>query len=298
MGKYDLHSIALYLAGQYPNLFSDSYDKLDFKLELREITKNTISESITDEMQRTASNDKEFFYMWLHRLEKITRDWYWDRDILWEFLNKLDKEIPNEIKFLNMTQTVDRKAILLTEWKTDVKIINTAWEKLYHWIEKPFEIIESWIECKNWSAETLRNQLQNSNLLWKKWYTIIWLFDNDKEWNEQFKSLNKNGFEDYSDDKQFLKHDTYDIYWLLLPVPDNRKLWVWNKISHKYLQIEHYFSNDILEERKLIWSKISEDSEVFIIWWSKNTFSNKLEKIDAKEFENFKILFSQIKKLI
>jgi hypothetical protein len=63
MGKYDLHSIALYLAGQYPNLFSDAYDKLDFKLELRAITSKAISESVTDEMQRTATSDKEFFYM-------------------------------------------------------------------------------------------------------------------------------------------------------------------------------------------------------------------------------------------
>jgi hypothetical protein len=63
MKKYDLHSIALFLAGQYPNLFSNTYDKYDFKYEIRLITNQAISKEMTDEMDETAKLDKEFFYM-------------------------------------------------------------------------------------------------------------------------------------------------------------------------------------------------------------------------------------------
>lgn len=123
MGQYDLHSIALFLAGQYPNLFSDSYDKLDFKIELRDITSDSITESVTDEMQRTAKNDKDFFYMWLHRLQKITREGSSDRDVMWEFLEKLDKEIPKKLYFINWVVLKD-----LPNIKEFAITLKTMWE--------------------------------------------------------------------------------------------------------------------------------------------------------------------------
>jgi hypothetical protein len=119
-------------------------------------------------MQRTATSDKEFFYMWLHRLEKITREWYWSSDVLWEFLDKLDNEIPNEIKWL-----WEISKLVFWEYKNEedftinflIQFFRKLWYfdvKYTHWIEEfgkdivmkikdnLWNIRHVWVQVKYW----------------------------------------------------------------------------------------------------------------------------------------------------
>lgn len=191
--------------------------------------------------------------------------------------------------------TVDKlaSAILLTEGKTDAIIINTAWEKLYK-TKCHFPVFSTGIERdqdeKQGGANRLRNQLEND--LGNQ--VIVGLFDNDETGNHEFKSLNRRVFEDWSIESGIRKRNDASMWGLLLPVPAFRDDWVTrDDFKHRYLEIEHYFSDEILV-RENMKGKTILNSSVFEIKGNKTRFANNTKSFPESEFEQFEHMFATL----
>ncbi|WP_136479629.1 type II toxin-antitoxin system PemK/MazF family toxin [Acetivibrio thermocellus] len=189
------------------------------------------------------------------------------------------------------------KPLVITEGKTDVIIIKTAWQKLFPKEQMFFECQSSGIEYnedeREGNAEHVRKELEYLSNTTDR--PIIGLFDNDREGNEQFKSLSKKIFEKYDIKKSIRKHIHNNVWGMLLPVPDERKLFVTEEdITQRYLVIEHYFSDDILRRHSMYGRNIL-GTPVFKINNRKKEFALETKELEPKEFENFKLLFEKIK---
>lgn len=211
---------------------------------------------------------------------------------------KVKEGLANVLDALNEE---DRRPIIITEGKTDQKILTTAWAKLHPNNELPIKIISSGIqideEKRTGSAETVRRSVEYISTLTER--TIIGLFDNDKEGNEQFKGLNSAIFEQHNLASITRKHQTKNIYGLILPVPEHRTRFVTTEsLTQRYLVIEQYFKNEILDQHNMKGDSIL-GTEVFIVNDSrKNEFANNTASLDSAEFEHFNILFKIIQELI
>lgn len=194
----------------------------------------------------------------------------------------------------------DRKRpVILTEGKTDMSILKTAWSKLNPEKEIPWDIIPSGIEVKederSGCAEFVRRSLELvANLSHTQ--VIVGLFDNDREGNEQFKGLNKKIFKDFTEEST-KKHEAKNIYGTLLPVPDVRKFFVTeNNPNQRYLVIEHLFSDEILSKYNMKGESIL-GTDIFEIKGDKSKFAEEVNNFSIESFENFKIVFELFDKL-
>ncbi|WP_198590423.1 AAA family ATPase [Shewanella sp. 10N.286.52.B9] len=185
--------------------------------------------------------------------------------------------------------------IVITEGKTDQKILTTAWNKLND-APIPFNIISSGIQIdegsRTGSADSVRRAIEYISTLTDR--IIIGLFDNDREGGEQFKGLNRGIFEDHDWNSNIRKHRTKNIFGLCLPVPANRAQFVVNgSPTQRYFVIEHYFSNEVLLNHNMKGESIL-GTEVFEISGNKNNFSDQCVELETVEFEHFNLLFSDI----
>lgn len=185
---------------------------------------------------------------------------------------------------------------IITEGTSDQKIISAAWNKLFAEKEMPFKLISSGIQIdensRTGSANSVRRVLEYISTLSNR--KIIGLFDNDREGNEQFKGLNSTIFEPHSTDKNRRKHLTKNTYGMLLPVPTHRNKFVSLKsITQRYLVIEHYFSDAILDAHGMRGEQIL-DTDVFEIKGKKARFSDSCVNFNAVDLEGFRILFEEI----
>lgn len=192
-----------------------------------------------------------------------------------------------------------RKPLIITEGKTDKRILELAWSKLYNQ-EIPYDIVSSGYEIdesiRAGSANNVMRTLELISNTFDKEKKLIGLFDNDKEGNEQYKGLKKS-FESYDISKNTRKHLNKNIYGMLLSIPISRKIFVTeNDISQRYFVIEHYFSDTVLERHKMKGSSIL-NSEVFKINKGKDKFSTNIESLEKLDFSDFTILFDDIKKI-
>lgn len=192
------------------------------------------------------------------------------------------------------------KPIIIVEGKTDKWIIEKAWKKINPENSQPFDIYPSGRyvdeEESEGNAEQVRTAIELISPLVKTSQIIIGLFDNDREGNEQFKGLNKKIFENYSLNRISRKHKTKKITGLLLPVPENRTNFVGSKITQRFMEIEHYFSDQVLQAIDVKGDKVAPDSQIFTINSKKKTdfAKNKIDNLDENEFNAFNILFNII----
>lgn len=191
--------------------------------------------------------------------------------------------------------------IILTEGKTDQKILNTAWTKLYGNKPIPYQIIPSGIQIdedvRTGSAESVRRTLEYISTLTDR--KVIGLFDNDREGNEQFKGLNKSIFEAHNLAKKSRKHLTKEMHGMLLPTPPHRNFFVTeNSITQRYFVIEHFFSDLILDSQNMKGESILNTAVFEIKGKNKNDFSDYCEKLPPQDFENFRLLFSSLEELL
>jgi len=201
---------------------------------------------------------------------------------------------------LSQLEEGDERPLVLTEGKTDQKILNTAWSKLFIGQPIPFQIVSSGIQIdedeRTGCADTLRRSLEYLSTLTER--KIIGLFDNDREGNERFKGLNRDIFEPHVLDVGVRKHLTKDIYGMLLPTPENRICFVTtNSLKQRYLVIEHFFSDHILNENNMKGEAIL-DTDVFEISGRKNDFSDNCINLDCEEFEQFRAIFNEFDRLL
>jgi hypothetical protein len=190
------------------------------------------------------------------------------------------------------------KPLIITEGKTDVRNIKTAWNKLYPEKVFPYEIIDSGIKGtgKNGNTDHVQRMLEylhsvplSDNI------KIVGIFDNEQDGNGKYRGLQ--GFEAYNKDSYIRKHLTKNIWGLLLIPPDCRNNFV-GDFGQRYFSIEHYFTNDILEKYKMKGNSIATDSQIFSIQGNKSNFAKQIIHEDPKVFEGFRVLFDNIKKIL
>lgn len=195
------------------------------------------------------------------------------------------------------------RPVVFTEGKTDMMILNTAWEKLYPSEERPFVLEPSGFGINQSERNGGANELQRTLKLVSNLNIacIVGVFDNDEEGNAQFKGLGKEKiFESYNGNSYCKKHKLRDIYGLLLPVPEFRKLFVTiDDINQRYFVIEHYFSDDILLKNRLKGKNILGTDVFKIQGGGKTSFAaNVVPNLNSEEFIHFECFFDQIKMLI
>ncbi len=154
----------------------------------------------------------------------------------------LEKTIMQKNKLVEELEQL-KKPVLYTEGKTDVKILETAWEKLYCEKERPF-IIKSCntLDEKDGSAagcDVLKSLLNAARP--DSPQIIIGLFDRDLAGIGAF-SLNNNFIEIETGWKQ---HKNKRAHALLLPIPPGKELFA----EYKNLCIEFYFEKGDIDLR-------------------------------------------------
>lgn len=201
-------------------------------------------------------------------------------------------------QLLGLDENAKSKIIVITEGKTDKKLLDIAWNKLNPSVECPFLFISSGLELdedtRTGNADTVRRTIELVSTISED-IKLVGLFDNDREGNEQFKSVSKKIFEEYSVESRVRKHLTKNIFAMLLPIPPSRELFVTaNDILQRYLAIEHLFTDELLEREKMKGPNILSTS-VFTIIGDKNSFAERAERFDSNEFEGFNYLFNELK---
>ena len=200
----------------------------------------------------------------------------------------------------NLTPQEREKIIVITEGKTDKKILEKAWIKLYPELENPYHFISSGLhldeEVRTGSADTVKRTIELTSTVMNG-IKMVGLFDNDREGNCELKGLSKDGFENYSLEKNFRKHKTKPVFGLCLPIPNERIEFVTpDDINERYLVIEHYFSDEVLIKYNIKGRNVL-TSNVFRIQGDKDNFSEKIDELDSDSFYNFKLLFDNINSL-
>ncbi len=195
----------------------------------------------------------------------------------------------------------DEKPIILTEGKTDKKLIEVAWNKLNPGIAIPYHIVSPGVNTVNddertANADSVRRALEYASTFLDK--RIIGLFDNDREGRERFNGLSRNLFSPYNAESNSRKHLTKDIWGVTLPVPQFRLDFITeNSITQRYFVIEHYFENEILEEFNMKGEKIL-TTDIFEIQGRKDTFTTRVSQKPVEAFNHFEILFNKLNELL
>lgn len=221
-------------------------------------------------------------------------------------INSLPKNCYNSVatelagQLLGLDEDQMNKIIVITEGKTDKKILEKAWEKLNPDMDCPFHFIASGLELeeekREGSADTVKRTVELTSTVMKE-VKLVGLFDNDQEGNAEMKGLNKKIFDPYSLDKNFRTHKTKTVFGLCLPVPEHRKEFVTlDDLNERYLVIEHFFSDEILIDNNMKGRNIL-TTNVFRIQGDKNKFADKLDDFEPECFESFNLIFEGLQAL-
>lgn len=274
---------------------SHIHSDLQVKLidELKTCTNNQVFIITHNDRLTSKATNGELFY-----INKIVKQQKTLNSLPIEHYHKVKTELAS---IINEIDSEDQRPIIITEGKTDKKILRTAWEKLYPTTSPPFKIISSGIdideEKRTGNAEAVRRTIEYLSTITD--LTIIGLFDNDREGNEQFKGLNKSIFSRHECNVFHRKHNTKNVFGLILPPTPERSIFVTpEKITQRYFVIEHYFGNEVLEKFGLKGENILHTDVFEINPQNKNSFANQLENEDKEIFTGFTILFDKIKELI
>jgi hypothetical protein len=192
---------------------------------------------------------------------------------------------------------------LLVEGKTDASLIAFAWEKLNPGMPMPFEAIPCGVEPdpenRVGGADMLRRCTEFLSIVSDR--SITTLFDNDSAGCNNFNSLSAKGGFTTGLDISHKKHVTKPIHAILLPVPVGRSDFASSpKAVHRYLSIEHYFSDAILAANGLMSDPIVPGATVFEIDASsakKVAFAEAAKSLEPNEFVNFELLFDRLQEL-
>lgn len=204
-------------------------------------------------------------------------------------------------KMFSLNEIERSKIIVITEGKTDKKLLEIAWNKLNPDIDCPFKFISSGIQIdensRTGNAGSVRRTIQTLSTFFSD-LKIIGLFDNDREGYEQFNSLQPGVFEIHSFEQNHRKHLAKNIFGMVLTVPEFRESYINNtSYTQRYFVIEHYFSDDILEQSNMKGESILQGVPIFEIKGNKNNFAAYVEELNHNEFSNFKLLFDNVLEL-
>ncbi|WP_316762075.1 NACHT domain-containing protein [Pedobacter aquatilis] len=202
-------------------------------------------------------------------------------------------EIPaSRLRFSSYdTIRADRKVIFITEGKTDAKILEHAFIVLTEGNIPYWEIKPAGDESGG--ANELAKLLQNSSPVLGKEQKYIGLFDRDAKGLQEFNGLkNFEFFENHT----VKKHVNYEIYAICLPAIGDREQYIQEKQVFNFLEIEHYFSDELLDKHKKL--KKTSLPGIFEIQGNKTSFANEVLKLsEPRYFTNFIELFERVDKI-
>ena len=162
-------------------------------------------------------------------------------DLYEDYKNQLDKIEALEKRAKKLKQINSHK--VLTEGKTDVFIINTAFKKLKG--TKPsFEVKEAnpYSEDRNGSAGGAGMLAKFVETTWSSnQYKTIAVFDRDNEGTKEFEGLSRN-CKLFKGRNEVKKHDNDSAYAILLPIPEFRN-------EEDQICIEKLCSNETLNRK-------------------------------------------------
>lgn len=191
-----------------------------------------------------------------------------------------------------------KNVMLFTEGKTDASILSHAFSVLTMGEESYWSItaIENTHGAIAGGAQQLATHLKHlteqidSDFDRNK--ILIGIFDNDSKGFQEFNGLPPtfkaiNGI--------IKKVEDMNIYAILLPIPEDMHYQVYHQTKQvfKFFEIEHYFSYELLEEKKMI----TETSipGVFEISGNKSEFNDHILTLSKKEiFKDYVTLFLEI----
>lgn len=226
-------------------------------------------------------------------------------------------EMRKAIEQLEATLKISQKPILLTEGKTDAKILNVAWEKLFDY-ECPYDIKS----CNLLVEDSKENAIAGAGILNKilcstrydSGRIVIGMFDNDKAGVKEF-ALDANY--KFVEGKIWKEHKNKQGYAFVIPASRELK-----KIADaQNLSIEFLFDYEILQKevdgKKLILdrpkaiTKINgieieaKDAEDSYWYMSKIQDSSKTDfafyvvpTFEKEQFENFRAIFSIVSEIL
>jgi hypothetical protein len=176
------------------------------------------------------------------------------------------------------------------EGDSDKKIIEVAWRKLCG-AGVPFTIEPGG------SSNYLKNFVKNPALKIANRDKVVALWDCDCRGFGDFQDLrNKNGFSEISAVE--VKHNDSDIWGLLLPTPASRQGYTnisSNNAQLQFLEIEHYFDDKILQDKKVIAETLPDGIKT--LKENRSTLLDALNSLQKDDFENFRPLFIKLKSL-
>lgn len=204
-------------------------------------------------------------------------------------------------KMYSLSEIERNKIIVITEGKTDKKLLEIAWYKLNPDIDCPFKFISSGIQIdensRTGNADSVRRTIQTLSTFFSD-LKIIGLFDNDREGYEQFNSLQPGVFEVHNFDQNHRKHLTKNIFGMVLTVPEFRVSYINNtSYTQRYFVIEHYFSDNVLEQANMKGESILQGVPIFEIKGNKINFTEYVKELNHNEFSNFQLLFDNLLEL-
>lgn len=228
-----------------------------------------------------------------------------------------NNKMQDAIEELEATLKISQKPILLTEGKTDAKILKVAWEKLFDY-ECPYDIKS----CNLLEDDSKENAIAGAGILNKilcstrydSGRIVIGMFDNDKAGIKEFE-LDANY--KFVNGKNWKEHKNKQGYAFVIPANEELK-----KIADvQNLSIEFLFDYEALQKevdgKKLIMDKPKmvtringieievKDAEDSYWYMSKIQDSSKTDfafyvvpTLEKKKFENFREIFSTISEIL
>ncbi|WBX70875.1 NACHT domain-containing protein [Tenacibaculum retecalamus] len=189
---------------------------------------------------------------------------------------------------------------LFTEGKTDASIISHAF-RVCTMNEEPYWNITSTEDISSTKAGGAQQLAKHLVMLSKeiqteadKSKTVIGIFDNDAK-----------GFQEFNGglDKNFVlingiikKHKAFNIYAILLPIPEDLIVFNQEKQAFKFFEIEHYFSKTFLEEQNMITETAI--GGVYEVTGGKTKFNKHiLNEVNPDLYCGFITLFEELDKI-
>ncbi len=190
------------------------------------------------------------------------------------------------------------KPLLFVEGKNDRTHLETAWSKLYPNRERPFDILsvgDYGTGKKNDAGGSKTLKLMLELLGRYEVRPIVGLFDNDRAGAEQFTGLSQSHGYSNGDDQLHRRHAKGFIHAQLLPVPPERTDFAPDSIPHRMLELEHYYSDEILQANGVPEALTYSGAKVFEIKDSKKAaFAEAAKTLSFADFVNFSPLFTRL----
>lgn len=183
------------------------------------------------------------------------------------------------------------KPVLLVEGKTDAELISIAWAKLHPGVDLPFTPVGCGADTGAGGAKTVNSALRYLTGVFDK--KVIAVFDNDREGAPQFVGLRPPDFVP-GIDRDHKRHATKDVHAILLPIPAGRESFVPAAYPPRVLEIEHYFTDAVLQASGMQGAPIYPGTTVFEITGDKTNFAANAVTLDPIEFTAFANFFARI----